>query len=149
MANRLALIMSRPFDAAWRLLKGDYDTDMAQAERLDSPDTQLEMMQRMYNNRPLNVPWASAPPEDYAPIYLSQIATSQGVQGANIGEPNFHTSQGHSDAKIMRDAVGYHKDERFSEENPYKYPSSVVIQPPPALDSSARYNKRDWQQENV
>ena len=125
--------MSSPFSLAWSLLKGDYDTDMATAETM-TPDAQLAPMQSYYSS-----PWGPAPfgqarqgapsPEDYAANSLSQSATSQGVHGANIGEPNFNTSQGHSSTPIMRNAIEANEHARDRAANPL--PQLTGPPPPP------------------
>ena len=77
----------KSFDAAWKLLKGDYDQDMQQLQMLDGQQTAQAVTQNpppaAYENNP----------EGWAEDYMSQMADYQGALSANVGDPNFPLSQ--------------------------------------------------------
>jgi hypothetical protein len=77
----------KSFDAAWKLLKGDYDQDMQQLQMLDGQQTAQAVAQNpppaAYGNNP----------EGWAEDYMSQMADYQGALSANVGDPNFPLSQ--------------------------------------------------------
>ena len=77
----------KSFDAAWKLLKGEYDQDMQQLQMLDGQQTAQAVAQNpppaAYGNNP----------EGWAEDYMSQMADYQGALSANVGDPNFPLSQ--------------------------------------------------------
>ena len=79
--------LGKSFDAAWKLLKGDYDQDMQQLQMLDGQQTAQAVTQNpppaAYENNP----------EGWAEDYMSQMADYQGALSANVGDPNFPLSQ--------------------------------------------------------
>ena len=90
--------MSRPFAIAWALLKGEYETDIQQAE-LFNPENTLQTAMQSYS------PQMSRSPEEFAQDYMSMMANVEGAHAANIGDPDFDSQLGHSIAPTMIDAT--------------------------------------------